>query len=64
LVQFVYDGVPWHLCNGLLHYPGEQAEEFGLIPHGSARWPLGLSFARILPANSAQWAVFAGSAGC
>ena len=42
------------LCSSLLHNSVGQIEEFGLIPHGSALRPLGCSFARILPANSAQ----------
>jgi hypothetical protein len=52
------------LCSSLLHNSEGQIEEFGLIPHGPALRPLGCSFARILPANSAQQAAFAGYAGC
>jgi hypothetical protein len=48
-VQFAYDSVPRHLCSGLLHNSGGQIGEFGLIPHGSARRPLGCNFAPFCP---------------
>jgi hypothetical protein len=37
-------------------------KENGLIPHDQP-WPPGVILARILPANIARWAVFAGYAG-
>jgi len=37
-------------------------KDFGLVPHRPARWPPGVMFARILPANPAHWAGFADSA--
>jgi hypothetical protein len=43
---------PFPYSSLLLHNPGEQTEEFRLIPHESALWPLGLLFCpQIVPSG-------------